>query len=121
MIELLSFKDAAIDGLLIEVVAVDDVSYILKVEDHNDEDLYEEHLQRDQVTTLKAMIETEQYEDPFLTGWFDLVQIAIRSTIESLFVVKQWISATSQCACDKILYWPSSSDPGDLMVDRAYE
>ena len=44
MIELLSFKDAAIDGLLIEVVAVDDVSYILKVEDHNDEDLYEEHL-----------------------------------------------------------------------------
>ncbi|KAG1348225.1 suppressor protein SRP40 [Cocos nucifera] len=37
------------------------------VEDHKDENFYNEHSWEDQVTALKAMTELEQYEDPLLT------------------------------------------------------
>ena len=67
------YKDVALEDLLTEHVADDDLLCILKVEAHNDEDCCKEHSREDQVATLKAMTELEQYEDPLLTDllWFN--------------------------------------------------
>lgn len=65
--------------------AHNNLSGILKVEDHINEGLHEENAWRDLVVVLKAIMELEQHE--FLNGLLDTSRIMIKSMIHNLLVI----------------------------------